>query len=154
MKLFHYDTVNLTGEVLCALINGDDSALESYEIEWVDQFEKRFEGFYVTYETIEDDEGSFTECDVLGDYANCYDVNIHLQLIHNADQINYLPELFINRIENTAKPRSNNVSGYGSKLPTDKLIHCADGFKRRVYARCYGNAASQYIIVQGKEFYL
>ena len=153
MKLFHYDTRSIASEYLYALTYGEHSSLNDSEYIQLNKFESKYNGFNVTFERVSD-ETHFTRCFICGLGADCYDVNIHLQLIHKADQINYLPELFINRIEKTVKPRTNNVSGYGSKIPTDKLIHCADGYKRRVYARCYGNAASQYIIVQGREFYL
>lgn len=46
-------------------------------------------------------------------------------------------------------PRSGQtVSGYGGKLPTPYRLTYA-GRNRRVYAMCYGNAASLYVIVGG-----
>jgi hypothetical protein len=40
------------------------------------------------------------------------------------------------------------VSGYGGKLPTRYRLTYA-GRNRRVYAMCYGNAASLFVIVGG-----
>lgn len=153
MKIFHYETLYLSGAVLCALINGDTDSLEEHEITEVEKLENKYEGFYVTYETIGDEE-EYTECDVLGLYAGCYETRIWLQLIHHSDQVNYLPERFFYKVEETETPRTNNVSGYGSKIPTRYVLHCADGFKRRVYARCYSNVASLYIVVKGEVFYI
>lgn len=45
----------------------------------------------------------------------------------------------------TSLPRhGRSVSGYGAKLPTPYLVKW-EGRWRRVYAACYGNAASHYI---------
>lgn len=45
----------------------------------------------------------------------------------------------------TERPRSGEtVTGYGSKLPTHYMVK-HNGKWRRVYAACYGNAASFYI---------
>ena len=45
----------------------------------------------------------------------------------------------------TETPRAGQtVTGYGAKLPTPYLVKWA-GKWRRVYAACYGNAASHYI---------
>lgn len=43
-------------------------------------------------------------------------------------------------------PRSGQTrTGYGSKLPTEHMVHF-EGRWRRVYAICYSNAASHYIL--------
>lgn len=153
MKLFNYDTISIASCYLYALHYGEHSALDDADYITLDQFESKYKGFNVTFEN-SSDETHFTKCDICGLGADCYDVNIWLQLIHDKDSINYIPDLFIIKTIETDKPLTNNVSGYGSKLPTSKMIKCADGYTRRVYARCYSNAASLYIIVQGKEFYL
>jgi hypothetical protein len=45
----------------------------------------------------------------------------------------------------TERPRSGQtVSGYGNKLPTPYMVQFA-GRWRRVYAACFGNAATLYI---------
>ncbi|QLI47552.1 hypothetical protein phi3MF5_01 [Pseudomonas phage vB_PsyP_3MF5] len=44
----------------------------------------------------------------------------------------------------TEAPRSNSVSGYGSCLPTQYMVHYL-GRWRRVYAMCWSNVASLYI---------
>lgn len=50
----------------------------------------------------------------------------------------------------TPSPRHNSATGYGSKIPTRFMVECSDNRSRRVYAICYSNAASLYIIVGGK----
>ena len=45
-------------------------------------------------------------------------------------------------------------SGYGRKIPTDRILECADGRKRRVYCMQYSNAGSLYIIVRGRLLFL
>lgn len=48
-------------------------------------------------------------------------------------------------VKETETPQSGQtVTGYGAKLPTPYLVKWA-GQWRRVYAACYGNAASHYI---------
>ena len=153
MKIFKYGTLPIASYYLYALHYGEHSELDDAELMSLNQFESKYKGFRVTFEN-ESDEAHFTRCYISGLGSQCHDVNIWLQLIHNKDSINYIPDLFIIKTIETDKPLTNNVSGYGSKLPTSKMIKCADGYTRRVYARCYSNAASLYIIVQGKEFYL
>lgn len=48
------------------------------------------------------------------------------------------------------------ASGYGAKIPTRYRVKVAADTSRwrRVYAACYGNAASVYVIVNGAEHYL
>lgn len=46
------------------------------------------------------------------------------------------------------------ASGYGRKLTTVYILESPDGRKRRVYAVCYSNAASFYIIVNGEPVFL
>jgi hypothetical protein len=45
------------------------------------------------------------------------------------------------------------ASGYGSKLTTQRMIYWA-GRWRRVYAMCYSNCATLYILVKGKQLIL
>lgn len=48
-------------------------------------------------------------------------------------------------VRETEAPRSGQTqTGYGSKLPTPYMVQW-EGRWRRVYAACYGNAASHYI---------
>lgn len=155
MKPFLYNTYAITESVFAALVNADFTGLSDDEIQCVEYFENQFKGFDVAYDLIED-EASFKKCDILGEYSDCVSVNVYYQLIYIEDDkyVNYLPEKFVYKKETTPAPRTNNVSGYGSKIPTTHLLHCIDGRKRRVYAICYGNAASHYIRVNGKQFFL
>jgi len=71
-----------------------------------------------------------------------------------AGTIDYTPGPYGNRgplqtveteCQETRLPRhGQNVTGYGSKIPTHYKIKW-DGRWRRVYAACYGNAPSLYI---------
>jgi hypothetical protein len=54
----------------------------------------------------------------------------------------------------TETPLQRSVTGYGSKLPTPYMANCSDGRARRVYAICYSNCASFYIIIKGKRAFL
>ena len=55
----------------------------------------------------------------------------------------------VNRMT-TDTPRSGRTtSGYGSKLPTCYMLHIGNRW-RRVYAICWGNAATHYIIKKGE----
>lgn len=48
-------------------------------------------------------------------------------------------------VKEAEAPRSGRtVTGYGSKIPTPYMVRW-EGRWRRVYAACYGNAASHYI---------
>lgn len=52
-------------------------------------------------------------------------------------------------IKETDSPRSGQTAtGYGAKLPTPYMVKY-NGRWRRVYAACYGNAASHYIGAAG-----
>lgn len=46
------------------------------------------------------------------------------------------------------------ASGYGCKLTTHYMLETPDGRKRRVYAMCFSNAASHYVIINGETFML
>ena len=50
-------------------------------------------------------------------------------------------------------PINRSVSGYGSKLPTHYMVKFG---KRnyRVYAICYSNAASFYILIGGQRYFM
>lgn len=50
-------------------------------------------------------------------------------------------------------PYQRTASGYGGKLPTRYRIRYANRW-RRVYAMCYGNAASAYVVVNGAPAFL
>ena len=68
-------------------------------------------------------------------------------------EIKYIPYNW-KLYENTGKnPVSRSVSGYGSKLPTQFLVF--DGrYLRRVYAICWSNCASHYVIVKGERLFI
>lgn len=46
------------------------------------------------------------------------------------------------------------ASGYGSKIPTELVLKCADGRQRRVYATCYSNCPSLWVNVGGLKRFL
>lgn len=53
----------------------------------------------------------------------------------------------------TKQPRNRSVTGYGGKIPTRYMV--VDGkVKRRVYAGCYSNVASYYVLIRGKRVYV
>jgi len=56
------------------------------------------------------------------------------------------------RVPNNAK---RPIDGYGRKIPTDHQVQLAgESTWRKVYAICFSNAASFYIIVKGKSLYI
>jgi hypothetical protein len=53
-------------------------------------------------------------------------------------------------VEHGEAPRSPYVGGYGKRIPTPwKLLY--QGYWRRVYCCCYGNAGSCYITIKDKD---
>lgn len=46
------------------------------------------------------------------------------------------------------------ATGYGRKLKTDYMVLCSDNRERRVYARCFSNVASLYVIIAGERFHV
>lgn len=55
-----------------------------------------------------------------------------------------------------AAPRwGQTVTGYGARIPTRYAVKCASTAQpnrwRRVYAACYGNAATLFITVEGTD---
>jgi len=71
------------------------------------------------------------------------------------ETIEYVPETFILEwITDEQAPRNRSETGYGPKIPTRYRIKCSDNRTRRVYAVCYSNVASHYIIVNGKDLYI
>ena len=68
--------------------------------------------------------------------------------------LDYVDETAIEKVaRDTVYPRNRNVNGYGSKIPTSYRVKLA-GRWRRVYAICYSNAATLYVVVNGKPQYL
>jgi len=57
---------------LSAIINGDDSGLEPYELELLDSWYAReqLDGNWIL--DVDGGDSSFAECDVCEEYANCY----------------------------------------------------------------------------------
>jgi hypothetical protein len=56
----------------------------------------------------------------------------------------------------TAEPRyGRTASGYGRKIPMRYMVQLAGDTRwRRVYAMCYGNAASVYVVRDGETVFL
>lgn len=52
------------------------------------------------------------------------------------------------------KGLSYTASGYGAKIPTRYMVHCADNRTRRVYCRIYSNSGSLYILHKGQPLLL
>ena len=54
----------------------------------------------------------------------------------------------------TTCPVNKSRSGYGSKLPTSYVVNGGGKKNRRVYAICWSNSATFYVIVKGKPVYI
>ena len=61
----------------------------------------------------------------------------------------YLNENMITAAKKTKAPRNKSAMGYGRKIPTEFMVKLDSGAAflpwRRIYAICYGNAASYYV---------
>lgn len=69
--------------------------------------------------------------------------------------VTYLDSHRVARVHVTNEPTYNTTAtGYGGKLPTRYMLTLNDRRKRRVYAMCYGNSASLYVIVNGVNAFL
>lgn len=66
--------------------------------------------------------------------------------------LDYTPEGFFVHVRIDPTPCYGGP--YGRKLRTPYVATCADGRARRVWAICYGNAASHYIVVGGRRVFL
>lgn len=64
-----------------------------------------------------------------------------------------LPDEIITAVETTAKPRDRSVTGYGGKLPTRYMLRVGTRW-HRVYAICYSNASTLYVLRSGTPHYL
>jgi hypothetical protein len=53
-------------------------------------------------------------------------------------------------------PLSRSASGYGRKLPTRFTVRVAEdpSRERKVWAICYSNAASFYVVVRGQDLFI
>ena len=62
--------------------------------------------------------------------------------------IEYLDGITIQAQRTSTPPRNRNVCGYGSKIPTQYELRI-DRRWHRVYAICYSNASTYYVLVKG-----
>ena len=65
--------------------------------------------------------------------------------------INYINQPFERII--TKMPENKSITGYGSKLPTQYMV-LINKRKYRVYAICFSNCASHYILMNKKRVFL
>jgi hypothetical protein len=72
---------------------------------------------------------------------------------HNIMTIEYAPDSTI-IYRSKYCPLNSNVTGYGNKIPCPYYAFLPDSkIKRRVYAICYSNTASHYVLVNGKRVF-
>lgn len=59
------------------------------------------------------------------------------------------------KVEPVKYEYGRNADGYGSKIGTDYMIRLKGKGERwrRVYAICYSNSASHYVIIKGERLY-
>lgn len=57
------------------------------------------------------------------------------------------------RIDREAPTYGRNADGYGSKIPTSRWV-LYQGRWRRLYACCFSNGVSTYIVVCGEDLYM
>ena len=66
--------------------------------------------------------------------------------------VEYLPDTLPIIITKDCPPNSN-AEGYGRKIPTRYVVN-DHGRERRVYAHCYSNSASYYVLISGRRVWL
>ena len=66
----------------------------------------------------------------------------------------YVDPGFVTAFTVTEQPAVRSVIDYARKSPTRWIAHCQDGRQRRVYALCFSNAASFYIVVKNEHRYI
>jgi hypothetical protein len=58
-------------------------------------------------------------------------------------------------LDRPCRPHGQGADGYGSKITTHRMLRFwGDSRLRRVYATCYSNAASHWIIYKGERLYI
>ena len=58
-------------------------------------------------------------------------------------------------IKSTTCPQNRSAAGYGGKIPYPYyVVDSHTSIKRRVYAICYSNAASHYVLIKGEMYFL
>ena len=50
------------------------------------------------------------------------------------------------------RAQSRSLTGYGPKIPTDRMVTLDDRRPRRVYVRNYGNSGTAYVLIGGQEW--
>jgi hypothetical protein len=71
--------------------------------------------------------------------------------------INYTDPELVGSVKVTKQPSyGQTATGYGGKIPTRFTLRYGEGHMRhaRVYAMCYGNGSSLYIVVKGEELFI
>jgi len=72
----------------------------------------------------------------------------------NETTIQYLDETKIQGTRETDSPQYNQTaSGYGTKIPTSRMIKVEDRW-RRIYCTIYSNAGSCWITVNGEKLFI
>lgn len=74
-------------------------------------------------------------------------------------KVRYLHSNTILETRITEPPKSRSISGYGSKIPTQYMIRASwhwgtNAQWRRVYAICWSNVASHYIVIKKQRWFL
>ena len=71
-------------------------------------------------------------------------------------RVRYLkPEFMVATKLSQPKPwAGKNQYGYGGKIPTGRMVKLSDGVWRRVYAMCFSNVQSLYVLIDREEFFL
>lgn len=78
------------------------------------------------------------------------DLKVNMLTLHFGEWGHSTGTQEVEYLETQFVPRSNSVSGYGSKLPTRKMVKYGKRWYR-VYCACYSNAGTCYIIAGGKK---
>jgi hypothetical protein len=81
---FDYYTYQIAGHYLTALFNGDESGLSNTEISDLNRFMDELPVKNGHFDTMDLDNGSFSNCDICGLRSETYEVRLYFPLMEGA----------------------------------------------------------------------
>lgn len=151
MKL-QIENISLPAHWASALINGDYSGcsdVEQKEInDWINDNPHYGPCHGCSEQTeLEHFDGLQTDC-LKYDFPIVFYTSRNFQFNGVTHQTHSL--IYPAQVKTTDAPRNNSRTGYGKKLPTEKMVLLC-GIWRRVYCTIYSNAGSCWVNFEGKQ---
>lgn len=148
MAKIHTISVKLPSHWASALVNGDFSGLSDNEEKQVLDFLTENPHLGPCFDC-----GNATE---LGRYegllCDLLDYTFPVRLWHESNGLKYLiyPAVFVEKpLPHHKMGRSYTATGYGAKIPTEKMAIIMGRFYR-VYCSIFSNSGTTYVIIQGE----